>query len=1148
MEGLLGGELRASDAAQRGKLGLTLRCGASALTLAAASVAMPAFAQAQAPAATVAPVNFTLTAQDAQEGGGSATAADQPTPDAQGGDNEVVVQGIRQSLRRSRDIKRDADVVVDSITAEDISALPDRSVTEAIQRIPGVAIDRFSAGRDPDHFSTEGSGVVVRGLTYVRSELNGRDTFTANNGRGLSFSDVPSELLGGVDVVKSPAADMIEGGISGIVNLRTRLPFDNAGFVVAGSVEGNWGDLREEFSPSVSILASNRWSGDWGELGILASFSYSELKWRNDAVQISDFGRRTLFTNDNVISTNGATPVGGVPCTTGNEASCVYMPRGAVMRTQDTDRQRYGYSGAIQYRSPNRDVLATLQFLRSDSREAWTEHTIEVTTDVVTAQGDSRAVPGTTLSFDDNGVFDNGFITGPTGWRDDQNNTSAWGGNGDVRTPRYGLQSNNQRRDRDDRFVTTDIGANVRWDISDRVSLNMDYQHVDSSVDILDTTLWLSTFQNAFIDLNGSHIPVVEFRPPEVCEGPATNSPCTDLAGGASDQDPSYFGTGHNSFSDPFNSFYRSAMDHIEQSDGNEDSMRLDLEYRFPEESWIDSVRVGYRYANRQNTARFSQYNWGVLSEIWGGRGPVWVSDPVDGDPNTNGGTNSLGDVETFDFPGFMRGRAGDPQLGDPRLWYGTNTARDYDLYSAFALRIGDEWRARNGANGCPQNWVPLAMRCGVINGTPFRPGEVNDVDESNNAAYAIVRFSNEFSSGVRLSGNIGVRYTRTQRSSLGNQVFNLVAFTDDFNPANPVSGTCGAPPDPNIPNPPAPTPFCLLPANVRAAARAWSNGAITPSTVSITYDYFLPQLNLKLEVGHGIQFRFAYNKNITPPEFGFTRNFYNLTLAANLVDIQAGGGFPVARANVGNPYLLPIRSDNFDFAAEWYFSDVGQLTLALFYKRLHGVLTNDTARIPFTNNGATFDAIVTTPGNAQDTGTIKGFEIAYQQVFDFLPGPLRHLGINASYTFVDSSGVAQSTLSETDPDVAAGNQANVNTAFLPLQGLSRHTLNIAPFYESGPFSLRVAYNWRSRFLLTVRDVIVPFAPIFNEATGQLDASIFYSINDHIRIGVQGVNLLNEVIRTTSVIRATSQDDILTAPRSWFMNDRRFSFIVRARF
>lgn len=1143
---LLGGELRAFDAAQRRKFGLSLRCGASALTLAAASAATPALAQtAQAP---VAPITFSL--QDAPTGGSAATtAADnqgggdgQPGTEAQGGDNEVVVQGIRQSLRRSRDIKRDSDVTVDSISAEDISALPDRSVTEAIQRIPGVAIDRFSAGRDPDHFATEGSGVVVRGLTYVRSELNGRDTFTANNGRGLSFSDVPSELLGGVDVFKSPSADMIEGGISGIVNLRTRLPFDNAGLVIAGSAELNWGDLREEFSPSVSILASNRWSGDWGELGVLASFSYSELKWRNDAIQISDWGRRTLYSNGNVIPSPGATA-----------QREVYLPRGAVMRTQDTDRQRYGYSGAIQYRTPNRDVLATLQFLRSDSRESWTEHTIEIATDNVNNVNegrDSRAVPGTTLSFDDDGIFDNGTITGPVGWRDDQNNTAAWGGNGDVRVPRYGLQSNNQRRDRDDRFVTTDFGANVRWDISDRVSLNLDYQHVDSTVDILDTTLWMSTFQNASIDLNGSGIPTVQFLPPEVCQGPATNSPCTDLAGGASDQAPNYFGTGHNSFSDPFNSFYRSAMDHIEQSEGNEDSARIDLEYQFPEESWIDSVRVGYRYANRENVARFSQYNWGVLSEIWGGRGPVWASDPVDGNPNTNGGTTA-GGLETFDFPGFMRGQAGDPQRGDPRLWYSGNTARDYEAYSAFALRVGDEWRARNGANGCPQNWVPLAQRCGVVPGTPFRPGEINNISEDNHAAYAVVRFSHEFSGGARLSGNVGVRYTRTSRDSIGNQVFNLVAFTDEFNPNAPVPNysLCGAPPDPNAPPgpPQPPTPFCALPLAVRNAARAWANGAIAPSTVPLSYDYFLPSLNLKLEVGHGVQFRFAYSNNITPPEFGYTRNFYNLTLAANAADIIAGGGRPIARATVGNPYLRPIESNNFDFSAEWYFSDVGQLTLALFYKRLHGVLTNDTARLPFTNNGQTFDAIVTTPGNSAGTGTIKGFEIAYQQVFDFLPGALRGFGLNATYTYVDSSGVAQSTLSETDPDVAAGNQANVNTAFLPLQGLSRHTINIAPFYERGPFSFRVAYNWRSRFLLTTRDVIVPFAPIFNESTGQLDASIFFSINDKIRIGIQGVNLLNEVTRTSSVLTADA-NNILTAPRSWFMNDRRFSFIARARF
>jgi outer membrane receptor protein involved in Fe transport len=147
-----------------------------------------------------------------------AAQEDEDAADPQAGIEVIQVQGIRSSLRSSQAIRRDSEVVVDAITAEDIGALPDRSVTEALQRVPGVSIDRFRAGVDPDHFSIEGSGVVVRGLTWVRSELNGRDTFSANNGRVLSFSDVPSELMGGVDVYKSPSADLIEGGISGTIN------------------------------------------------------------------------------------------------------------------------------------------------------------------------------------------------------------------------------------------------------------------------------------------------------------------------------------------------------------------------------------------------------------------------------------------------------------------------------------------------------------------------------------------------------------------------------------------------------------------------------------------------------------------------------------------------------------------------------------------------------------------------------------------------------------------------------------------------------------------------------------------------------------------------------------------------------------------
>ena len=177
-------------------------------------------------------------------------------------------------------------------------------MTEALQRIPGVAIDHLFAPSDTNRFSAEGSGVTVRGLTQVRSELNGRDVFSARNTRGLSFEDVPAELMSGVDVYKNPSADMIEGGIAGTVNLRTRKPHGPRGLHggVTGSV--NFGDFSEETKPQGSLLLSNTWDTDLGTFGALVDIAYSELATRTDSIQ---FGRPFRRNAAEV----GAT---GVPC------------------------------------------------------------------------------------------------------------------------------------------------------------------------------------------------------------------------------------------------------------------------------------------------------------------------------------------------------------------------------------------------------------------------------------------------------------------------------------------------------------------------------------------------------------------------------------------------------------------------------------------------------------------------------------------------------------------------------------------------------------------------------------------------------------------------------------------------------------------
>ena len=1071
---------------------------------------------------------------------GSVYAADAAPAPGNEPVQEVVVTGLRESLKNAQGLKKDADIIQDSISAQDIGALPDQSVTETLQRLPGVAINQFAAGVDPDHFSIEGSGIVVRGLdSRTRSELNGRDTFSANNGRSISFADIPPELLIGVDVFKSPAANMIEGGIAGTVNLRTRVPFDAPGRILSASAEANYGDFVKTTRPAFSALYSDRFNTGVGEFGVLANYVDSRLNSRADGTQASNFGCRTNLTSGGnpITSPNVSCPPNPDPGQA--TAPGIFFPRGAAFRTQNFVRERKGAAGALQWKSPDESLLATVQFLRSDSTEAWTEHAIEIATDNVAASGDSYPIPGSTFDVSSSGVFTNGAISDMNGYRADQ-----WGGT--HRTPVNGLQSNNIDRSVFQEYITQDLSFNLKWDITEKLQAKLDLQHVNSSVSDTDNGIWGSSFQDVKLAVNGGSKPTVfTFQPVYNVNNPATTD-CTIPS--TSNNCSNYYNPAHASYSDPYNSFWRSAMDHLEKSDGFEKAAALDLKYQVSDGGFARSLDFGVRWSDRNETTRFSTYNWGVLSEIWGNNGPIWMDSAV-GNGTALGGPSV---IAPFAFSNFFRGQVPVPTGNQPLPFYTGNAAKAYQSYVNFAESVRQAWLAQGGATpigDCGASgaagWVPLAGRCGVVPGTPFLPGEINPVDERTKDAYLMLNFGHEFGDH-RFSGNIGVRYTKTNRVATG--------FLQYPNGGGiPDEATCIAP----TTNGQFPPVQCQTSAAYRALLRSWANNATSALNSGSAYGYWLPSFNFKFGLTQDLILRGALSRAITPPQIGYVRGDYTLGAFTFQGTIPTAQGTqlllnpdgtpqqtPRSAGTFGNPLLKPESSDNLDLSLEWYFGPVASLTTAVFAKRLHDVVVNNTAVVNYTNSGVTIPVVLTQPGNSSDIGKIYGFELGYQQTYDFLPRPLDGLGVAANYTLLHSSGVPQSTLSSTDPDVGAGRTTNINISLLPLEGLSKQSYNATIFYNKGDWDARVAWSWRSAFLLTARDVIVPNAPIMNENTGTLSASAFYNLTPQIKIGVQGANLLDNVTKTSQILN----NQLLRAPRSFFIEDRRVSLILRATF
>jgi len=935
--------------------------------------------------------------------------------------DEVVVTGIRAQLRSAQAIKKNSEVIVDSVTAVDIGALPDRSVSEALQRIPGITLQRTNSARDPARLAAEGGGVFVRGLSGVRSETNGRDIFSAASGRGLSFEDVSADLLSGVDVYKNVAANMIEGGIAGTINLRTRVPFDNADRLFAVNADYNYGDLSEKGFWSGSVIGSDRWDTRFGEFGLLANVSVSNVGNRTDSISTDRY--------DPIVLNAGNASADG----TGTAGETVYVPKNMGWRTIDWEQKRTAVALAAQWR-PNDQWLFTLQALGSQADTYNVEYAMGTET---------IASPNSTYSYDADNVFKSGSIV------DANYNTDT----------RIG----------DDTKKTGDVALNFKYTPGGAWSFSGDLQYVKSTAKIYSMTAFtqLQDRPDMRITIDG-------------------DLPTITSTGGSMEDKSQYW--------------WAAAMDHIEDNEANELAGRLDARYDFQNNNFFRSVEFGVRATDKNYTNRQTGFNWGLLSnQYWGNGGGAVVYLDDTGFPGGVQDPRLVDSSTLYRFDNFFRGDTVVPGVA----WFPTagllnqGTAYAYDVLK--------------NTQSSGWGWTPLSndfstYRLGSGN------GGVTDLQEKTEAAYVYTRFGNDTAFfGRGLDGNIGLRVVKTQTDS--NRIITLPSITTSCPPANNPAADCTA---------------------FNRARQFVNGGPLGGSDISKEYTNVLPSLNLRAFLTDTLQARFAVSRAILRPEMYQLQPFTNLSINFQPDGVTLNPTTPYTGTG-GNPNLEPLKSTNYDFSLEWYFAPTGSITFAAFHKDLKDYIFSGNSTETFTNGGVTNDFLITRYTNG-DKGKIDGFELAYQQFYDFLPGPLSGLGVQANFTYVDSSGGRN-----TSQDILSGDQNAGASAVLPLEGLSRTSYNAALLYEKYGISARLAYNWREEYLMTTSAANIN-APVWASDYGQLDGSIFYNLTSRVKIGIQSTNILNE--RTVLKVG----NETRKPPYNWVDTDRRVAVVLRAAF
>jgi TonB-dependent receptor len=1096
------------------------------------------------------------------------------TPAGQEAIETVVVTGIRASLQSAQAIKQNADQVVDAITAVDIGALPDRSVAEALQRVPGVQVTRTDQIHDPLRWAGYGNGVNIRGLSWVNSEINGFETFGAENGRTISFADISPSLMAGVDVYKNPDSTMIEGGVGGVVNLRTRMPFDADGQQIAVDANMTNGDISQKTTPTVSALYSNRFDTKVGEIGFLVSGEYEDLRASNGLFSLGAFTGTCGAANTSYT----------LPCPNGQQ---VYFPVGLTSDEQvgyrqlDWKQPRVTFDGTFQWR-PNDKLEFTLIGIWTKAEPQSFEHNVAWDLYPVVPQTNQSALPN--YKFNSQGFWDGGTI-----YNAFENSSYA-----NYFDARYDARHH----------ITADYSLGMKYDPTDNFHLSMDAAYIDSRSYMYSMTIYNSVkykYWCHFPENNWSGPGYSNALPPpnvgstpSGCYSGTAQAAAAEYFPNAQEIDvTSNFAGGsptlsYNAAAIPFlaqssSYLWAAAMDHVENSYAHSWATRADGDYDFTGgiSDWLKDVRFGFRADLKEATTRVSNWNWGKLTfKIWSNG---WTGVPNCGgcstaqiiaqeDQGIGDFSNSLSSpyVVKYNFPNLFSNKM--PAVWEPNLnwmqkgigavWLGTGTSgggiQAIEQNATTYAGISGMWQPLYVGTGCNPN-KPEYLCEGIYNGTnpTSNGGGINAQSENTYAGYAQFDYHHDTFLGtqVPIDGTIGVRVIHTDDISDGYLILGKVAqcptslstrntttCAGEIEATQYVSGLTGT----------------NAIGGTGSVKLTTPNGTFNPS-VANSYTDVLPSFNFTAHLADDLQARLAFSQGVVRPDLSYTQNYTLLGFNFNQGDIvgqQVVGGVPVPcagttvctglRGSGGNPYLKPMHANNYDASLEWYFAPTGSFTFALFHKDISDYFMSATTPETYTINGLTETFSVWHYANG-GKGKLEGFEAAYQQFFDSLPGVWGGLGVQANYTKLYNHGGVNSAVNINNTGLSINGSTNVslaNSTALPMEGMSNDSFNLALLYSKYGFDGRLAYNWRSKFLVNSSAVNLN-EPVWQENYGQLDASLLYNFLDNYKVGIQVSNLLKQT--TILDIGGYPTIPLTQAARfEWVEGERKISLVLRA--